>query len=201
MTAPRGSIDVRELPITVFGSRHITWWGTFGFVLVETMMFAVAVFTYFYLRRNFEAWPPIGVSTPDLTIPTIGMALLLVSNVGAWLTDRAARRLDRPAIIRALLLQVAFGVIILVLRGFEFLALDVRWDTNAYGSTLWMILGFHTLHLLIDTTESAVMTLIMIRGPEEKHFVDSSEGAMYWYYVSAIWLPLYVVVYLLPRWI
>lgn len=201
MTPSRGRIDVSELPTTVFDSRAVTWWGMLGFVVVETVMFVVAGFTYFYLRRNFEAWPPLGQSEPDLLVPTIGLGILLASNVAARMTDRAARRFDRAAIIRALVLQVVFGVVVLTLRGFEFLALDVRWDTNAYGSTLWMIVGFHTLHLLIDTTESAVMTLIMLRRPEPKHFVDSSEGAQYWYYVSVIWLPLYIMVYLLPRWI
>ena len=38
----------------------------------------------------------------------------------------------------------------LAIRGYEFANLNVRWDANAYGSILWVILGLHTTHLATD---------------------------------------------------
>jgi cytochrome c oxidase subunit III len=201
MRMPNADIDVSELPTTVFDARSPTWWGMLGFVVVETMMFAVGIVSYFYLRRNFDAYPPWGTANPELLWPTIGLLLLLASIGAARVTDRNARRFDARGMKRGLALQVAFGVAILAVRAYEFLAVNTRWDTDAYGSTIWMLLGFHTLHLLIDTIESGVMWLIVHRGKvENKHFPDSSDGAQYWYYVALVWIPLYVVIYLTPRW-
>ena len=47
----------------------------------------------------------------------------------------------------------------MVLRGFEFSAVQFRWDSNAYGSVVWFMLGMHALHLLVLTSE-AVLLLI-----------------------------------------
>lgn len=74
------------------------------------------------------------------------------------------------------------------------------WDTNAYGSVTWTLLGFHTVHILTDFLDSAVLAVLMFTGPlQEKRFVDVSENAMYWYFVVASWLPIYALIYFAPR--
>ena len=67
-----------------------------------------------------------------------------------------------------------------IVRIFEFQSLNVWWDDNAYGSIVWVLLGFHTAHILTD-------------------FVDVSENAMYWYFIVLSWIPIYVVIYIAPR--
>jgi heme/copper-type cytochrome/quinol oxidase subunit 3 len=87
-----------------------------------------------------------------------------------------------------------------ILRAFELSALNVRWDTNAYGSAVWMILGLHTVHILTDLFDTIVLAALMFKGPlEGKRFVDISENAMYWYFVVIAWVPLYAIVYWAPR--
>jgi cytochrome c oxidase subunit 3 len=197
-----GSIDVSELPTTAFGFRAVTTWGTLGFMLVEATTMAVGVAAYFYLRRNFQAYPPLGTPNPALLMPTLGLMVLLSSIAIARWTDRAAKRLDAGGVARSLLVSVLFGVIILVIRIYEGFGVHTRWDSDAYGSTVWMLLCFHTLLVLIDTIESTVMWRIMKRPDvEDKHFVDASDGAFYWYFAALVWIPLYVVLYLAPRWV
>jgi len=76
----------------------------------------------------------------------------------------------------------------------------VRWDTNAYGSVTWTLLGFHTVHVLTDLLDTIVLAAIMIAGPVDEHrFVDVSENAFYYYFVVLSWLPIYAVLYLAPR--
>jgi len=94
----------------------------------------------------------------------------------------------------------ALGNAFLVLRGFEFTTLNVMWYANAYGSIVWLLLGLHTTHLVTDAVDTAVLVALLYRGPfEGKRLVDTSENAIYWYFVVLSWLPIYAVVYLVPR--
>ena len=95
---------------------------------------------------------------------------------------------------------VVLAVVFTVVRFLEFSALNVRWDTNAYGSVTWVLLGFHTVHLLTDFADTIVLAVIMFVGPVDEHrFVDISENSFYWYFVVISWVPIYAVLYLAPR--
>ncbi len=99
-----------------------------------------------------------------------------------------------------LIILDAFAIVFLAIRAFEFAQLDVYWNTNAYGSILWTVLGLHTAHLLTDAFDTAVLTAMMFAKPVEgRRFVDVSENCLYWDFVVIMWLPIYFVVYILPR--
>jgi heme/copper-type cytochrome/quinol oxidase subunit 3 len=98
-------------------------------------------------------------------------------------------------------LCVAFELAILLVRIGEFALLNCRWDGNAYGSIVYLLLGLHTTHLLTDAYDTGVLAVLMFTGPlEGKRYVDVSENALYWYFVVGAWLPIYVVLYWAPRW-
>jgi cytochrome c oxidase subunit I+III len=87
-----------------------------------------------------------------------------------------------------------------LIRVFEFATLNVQWNTNAYGSVVWLLLSLHTVHIATDVVDTGVLTALMFLGPiEEKRFVDVAENSMYWYFVVFAWLPLYAVIYIAPR--
>jgi heme/copper-type cytochrome/quinol oxidase subunit 3 len=91
-------------------------------------------------------------------------------------------------------------VVLLIVRALEFNSLNTRWDNDAYGSIVWLTIGFHTTLLLVDFLESFFIGLIFWIGPiEEKHFVDADDDAYYWYFMVASWVPLYFLLYLSPR--
>ena len=48
-------------------------------------------------------------------------------------------------------MSIAFGLVLIAVRGFEFAALNVQWDTNAYGSIVWALLALHTTHIVTDS--------------------------------------------------
>ena len=56
-----------------------------------------------------------------------------------------------------MLVMVAFGIAPLVLRFYEFPAMHVRWDSNAYGSIVWTLLGLHLTHLITDLGDTIVL--------------------------------------------
>jgi heme/copper-type cytochrome/quinol oxidase subunit 3 len=200
MTAPLRALDVSSLPTTVFGHRSHMWWGTLGFMMIEGTTLLVCMASYLYLRLNFTSWPPEPTLLPSLLWPTLHVVLLLVSVVPVALADRAARRLDLAALRRWFVVASLFGIGFLFLRWQDFLALNVRWDTNAYGSIAWMTAGFHGTILVLQVVETVVFTGFLFSGSfEEKHFSDASDSAFYWYFFVGSWVPLYFTLYLSPR--
>jgi len=194
------SIDVSGLPDVTYGSRNLVWWGTVAFMAIEGMTLAMCAGTYLYLRRNFSMLPPERVAVPDLALATVEVALMLVSFLPLAILSRAAHRKDLPAVRIWLLVAVAFNLAFVALRWFELGDLNVRWDHNAYGSSAWLVLIVHGTLVLAEVGELLVFSLIAWTGRwEEKHFPDAADLVMYWYFMCLSWLPLYAMVFLLPR--
>jgi cytochrome c oxidase subunit I+III len=175
------------------------WWGTIGFIVIEGTTLFICVASYFYLRRNFSTWPPEHVFRPALVIPTIQAGLMLLSNIPMRWADRASSRMDARSVRNAFLVCSVLAVIMVVLRWFEFQSLNVRWDSNAYGSVAWATLTAHGTLLLLEAAETIAFTVLLFKGPvEERDLAGASDNALYWYFMSGVWIPLYVVVFLSP---
>ena len=203
----RAVIDVSKLPHHEFDTYDPVWWGNNGLLAIETSMFAILIATYFYLRQNFALWPPpiaqLTAPLRPLPVLTYGVAntiLLVLSVIPMIIADRAARREDRSTTRICLTICLVCGLAAMVLRGFEFRAMQFLWDSNAYGSVVWFLLGMHMLHLLVLTSETLLL-LIWIRRREfdMKHRVDVVTVAVYWYWVVTMWLIIFAVVYFTPR--
>ena len=202
MRRVRPTIDVSGLPTVVFGSRDLMWWGTLGFIVIEGFSLAVAAVTYLYLRRNFVGWPPLGTLYPSVLLPTVTAVLYVVSLAPAVWLARAAKRLDIGAVRVGLVILSVIALAFCVLRWFEFVALNVKWNTNAYGSIVWTILGFHATLIIIEAGEViGTAVLFFTERQELKHFSDANDLAFYWYFLVLSWIPLYVLVFLAPRFI
>lgn len=200
--APQGAaLDVRELPSSGFSHRSLMWWGTVGLIVIESTAFALTIAVYFYLRSQNEQWPLHG-PPPELIWGTLNTLLLLASVWPNHWTKRMAEKQDLQRVRIGLLICLAFGFAFLVVRALEFGTLNTRWDADAYGSVVWLLLGLHTVHVATDVFDTAVLTVLMFTGPlEGKRYVDVSENALYWYFVVYSWLPIYAVLYWAPRWL
>jgi cytochrome c oxidase subunit I+III len=201
MRPARRVLDVSELPDLVFGPRDLMWWGTLGFMVIEGTTLILAMISYLYLSKNFDGWPPYGTPDPSLGVPTAQIITMAVSiPVLVWM-QRAARRFDLASVRWGLLVATLFNVTFVVLRWFELFALNVKWDTNAYGSVQWLLVLSHATLLLIELLEVGGMAALFWVGPlEKKHFTDAADLAFYWYFMVGIWAPIFVLSYLLPRW-
>lgn len=196
----RPAIDVSDLPTYVFGHRPLTFWATLSMFVMEGTMFVVLLISYFFLRTRVPDWPPGPTSPPDLLWGTVNTAVILASCAPNYFAERAAKRLDLGRVRLWMIVTLACAVVFAVVRLFEFRALNCSYDQNAYGSIVWLNLGFHTTHLLTDMVDTVVLIALMFVGPiEGKRFVDVSENSIYWYFVVAMWLPLYAVIYFAPR--
>jgi heme/copper-type cytochrome/quinol oxidase subunit 3 len=200
MRAQRALIDVSALPTVVFGSRATTWWGMMCFMAVEGTTLAICAASYFYLRKNFSAWPPEGTRLPSLLVPTLSLVALLASNGVAWALDRAAKREDFARTRLLLIAGAVVGIALFGLRLLEFRSLNTTWDANAYGSIAWATMGMHASLLLMDALETGGLAVVYLLGKaQQKHYVHASENAIYWFFTTLSWVPLYVVIFWGPR--
>jgi heme/copper-type cytochrome/quinol oxidase subunit 3 len=195
----RTAIDVSPLPTFAFGQRSILWWATLGMCLIEGTAFALMGAAYIFLKWRVPDWPP-GVAPPELHWATLNTALVIISLIPNELTKRAAERLDVAKVRVWISGCVVFGLVACALRALEFTVLNCWWDTNAYGSIVWTLLGIHTAHLITDLADTIVLGVMLFVGPlDANRLVDVSENAFYWYFVVGSWLPIYGLIYLAPR--
>jgi heme/copper-type cytochrome/quinol oxidase subunit 3 len=201
ISQPRRVLDLSELPDTTFGPRDVMWWGTLGFVLIEGFTLVLCAVVLVYLNQNYATWPPPHTPLPSLGAPTLNLVLMLASlPVIRWM-QRAAHAYDLGKVRLGLTIAAAFNLVFVLLRAWELLvSLNVKWDTNAYGSAQWLVLGSHATLLAVELVEVVGMAAIFWLAPvERKHFSDAADMGFYWFFMVLAWVPLYVLSYIWPR--
>jgi cytochrome c oxidase subunit III len=198
---PRFTDDLSELPTSKFGTSSLTWWGILGFMVIEGAGFALAFAAYFFIMGHEQGWPPEARKAPELLYGTLFTIIILLSEYPNTLIKKAARARDVPTIRILMPVMIAVGVVLLVVRGFEFNNLNCRWTDDAYSSIIWAILLLHTVHILTDWMDTIVLWALMMTnlGWEPRRLVDTDENSLYWRYVWLLWLPIYAMIYWVPR--
>ena len=133
-------------------------------------------------------------------LPTINTALLLTSGVTMTIAHHALREGHRAKTIAFMWATVILGVVFLIVQGYEYyhayVDLNLKLTSGIYGSTFFMLTGFHGFHVLVGMLMLFFITLRLQKGhfTVEKHF--GFEGAAwYWHFVDVVWLGLYILVY------
>jgi cytochrome c oxidase subunit III len=167
------------------------------------------------LWPDFKAvWPssvPGATASPASTIepfqtmgpwplPTINTALLLTSGVTLTIAHHALLAGQRAKTIAWMWITVVLGTVFLICQGYEYAHaysdLNLKLDSGIYGSTFYMLTGFHGFHVFVGTLMLLFITIRLMKG----HFTPSRhfgfEGAAwYWHFVDVVWLGLYLIVY------
>ena len=197
----RRVLDVSVLPRHAFGHQGLIWWGEAGFMVIEGSMFVIVLVVYFYLRLQVRVWPPTQ-SPPDLLYGTANLVTVFISMLPAYIAKKKAEEFDLRGVRLWMGLLVVFGVVALVLRTFEYYTLNCRWNDNAYGSIVWLLISLHTVHVATDVGDSIVLLVLAFTGPNtKKRFADYSENSLYWYFIVGWWIPIYATLYWMPRWL
>jgi cytochrome c oxidase subunit 3 len=193
--------DLSSLPTSAFGSRTLWWWGVLGFILIEGTAFVLAGGAYFFLMGHTTPWPP-NHSPPSLWAGLLFTVVALLSEIPNALTNRAAEAKKERAAQIGLVTACVLGIVLLIVRWFEFKALNVRWDDNAYGSIVWALLFIHTTHVITDWGDTLVLTVFTFTHEVDEHrFSDIADNSLYWRFVVIAWLPIYLLLDWAPRWV
>jgi cytochrome c oxidase subunit 3 len=142
---------------------------------------------------------PFETMTP-FWLPTINTALLLTSGVTLTIAHHLLREGKRAQTIVWMWLTVALGIAFIFVQGYEYFHaysdMNLKLSSGAYGSTFYMLTGFHGFHVIVGMLMLLFITLRLMKGhfTPDRHF--GFEGAAwYWHFVDVVWLFLYVLVY------
>ncbi|MBV8636425.1 MAG: cytochrome c oxidase subunit 3 [Burkholderiaceae bacterium] len=200
-------------------------WSMSWFIFSEVMFFGAFFGALFYARSITMPWlgdldhkllwpdfvPHWGNLGPAGTIehftkmtpfpvPTINTALLLSSGVTLTIAHHALRAGHRKQTAIWLFLTILLGATFMGFQASEYIAayneLNLKLSSGIYGSTFFMLTGFHGFHVTMGATMLSVVLYRVIRGDftPERHFAFEG-AAWYWHFVDVVWLGLYVVVY------
>ena len=161
------------------------------------------------LYPNFDAtWPTNGPEAvggqfdtiPAFGLPAINTAILLTSGVTCTLAHWALKRQERGKLNFWLAATVALGIIFLFVQGYEFAHayndINLTLESGIYGSTFFMLTGFHGLHVTIGALMLLIILVRCMKGhfTPERHFAFEA-AAWYWHFVDVVWLGLFIFVY------
>ena len=189
------TLDVSGLPSVAFGHRNTTWLANVFYMAIEGMMFALMFATYFCLRTRSTNWPP-GHLPPALRFGALNALVFLVSIIPGCIVKRRAPERNRTAVRNGLLVLALFALAATVLRVFEFSALNCRWTDDAYSSTVWVLIGMHSGHLLTELIETLVLLAISFTSKMEgTRLADAAINSDYWYFVVITGLMVDLLIY------
>ena len=133
-------------------------------------------------------------------LPTINTALLLTSGVTLTIAHHALQVGQRAKTIAFMWMTVILGIVFLCVQGYEYYHaytdLNLKLSSGIFGSTFFMLTGFHGFHVFVGMLMLLCITLRLQKGhfTAKNHF--GFEGAAwYWHFVDVVWLGLYIVVY------
>ena len=199
-------------------------WSMSWFIFSEVMFFAGFFGALFYARSitlpwlsdidHKILWPdftgewgntPAGTIEPfskmgPFPIPTINTALLLTSGVTLTIAHHALRAGQRGKTAFWLFATIVLGATFMGFQAYEYMhayhELNLKLTSGIYGSTFFMLTGFHGFHVTMGAIMLAVVLVRVMKGhfTPEHHFAFEG-AAWYWHFVDVVWLGLYVVVY------
>lgn len=200
-------------------------WSMGWFIFSEVMFFAAFFGVLFYVRvlsvpwlssgdneallwQGFTgAWPSAG-PRPDEAftpmgawgIPALNTLILLTSGATLTWAHYGLLKNKRSQLKLGLLATVLLGATFIGFQAYEYVHaysdLNLRLDSGVYGSTFYLLTGFHGLHV----TVGAIMLIVMLGRSMAGHFTADNHfafeaAAWYWHFVDVVWLGLFVVVY------
>jgi cytochrome c oxidase subunit 3 len=161
------------------------------------------------LWQGYDAtWPTAGpaqLGGPFSTIPAFGVPfintlILLSSGVTVTFAHHALKKDHRKALVTWLLATVALGALFVFLQAEEYMLayqeLGLTLGSGIYGSTFFMLTGFHGMHVTLGAIMLLVISIRCMRGHfRPEHHFGFEAVAWYWHFVDVVWLGLFLFVY------
>lgn len=174
--------------------------GMFGFIiflLSESMVFASFFLAYLALRLTTQNWLPQGISGLEIKQPAINTVVLVSSSFVIYFAEKALK-LNKLGTFRFLwLLTSAMGTYFLIGQALEWSSMPFKITTGLFGTTFYLLTGFHGLHVLAGVLLQLLMFgRSFIPGIHSGENFGVSATSLFWHFVDVIWLLLFSLLYL-----
>lgn len=164
------------------------------------MMFASLLFVYLGLRAQAKSWPPPGIELP-LLVPAVNTVVMLASSVTLTRGLERLRSGSRLQSIRWVVATFALGVAFVVLQIalWRSLWLDgINFTTGVVGAVVYALTILHAAHVLGGVLVLGYLLALVVRGGQLQRRVGTLRFcAMYWHFVDAVWLVMFVGMFLI----
>lgn len=201
-----GPLDVSRWSRHPSDHRNPFWWGILGLIAIEMTVVACLIVGFFYLwivnaAEDRMGWPPRGTALPPALYPGIDLGLLAVCALSMYYGGVVMKQGRGKDFAWTAAVCCAASAALLGLRWLQFQALPFSPGENAYASYVWLLTGFHFLHVLSALLGTAAIGWLAVKGyfTPERHIAVQVD-TLYWYFVALAWAPMYLVLYGLPRW-
>jgi cytochrome c oxidase subunit 3 len=167
-------------------------------ILSEVTLFGALFAVYFVMRSESPGgWPPPGLERPELILPGINTLLLVASSVTMQGAVRAARG-GGASLLRWLGLTLLLGGIFIVVQGYEFTSNGFGLSNGVFGSTFYILTGFHGAHVLAGLALIAIVANRARLGlVSAEHHTAVEAISYYWHFVDVVWVFLFTTLYVL----
>ncbi len=180
--------------------RSFGWYGMVFFLASEAVFFANLIASYLYLRVRSGAWPPTveHLTRPEPLMTGINTLVLLASSFPMHFAARAIGNGDKRGLSIGLGLTALLGAIFLGGQAYEYVHNAFGPSTGIFGSTFYTLTGFHGAHVTFGVIFLLICFIRSLRGDfeKDKHFAVNAVE-MYWHFVDAVWIILFLTVYIL----
>jgi len=172
------------------------------FIVSEIMFFVGFFWAFFHsaLTPIIEIgciWPPLGI-TPffPLSVPFLNTIILLTSGATITLAHSSLLAHNRLLTIEAYVATIYLAILFTFLQGLEYYDSLFNINDSIYGSTFYILTGFHGLHVIIGTIFIVVSFLrYLVHEFTIDHHFCFEASSWYWHFVDVVWLLLFVLIY------
>ncbi|MEO8242927.1 MAG: cytochrome c oxidase subunit 3 [bacterium] len=188
------------LPVGGTGTVSTAWWGMVCLIATEAILFVYLIFSYIYLgSQQSGPWPPNGPPSLRLVVPNT-VILLASSVVVAWGQRQFRRTGNTPLLALALAGTIVLGATFIAMQVVEWSGKGIALSTNSYSSAFFLLTGVHMAHVAVGVLILAMLLIWTIMGRfRGVHHEHIALGALYWHFVDAVWLVVFITAYLVPQ--
>ena len=176
--------------------------GFYFFVVSEAMFFISFFWAYFHVSLSPSPeigviWPPMGIEAINpLGLPLVNTIILVWSGIWVTATHHYVKGGNKEKAMETLNYSYFLGLLFTLIQYYEFKWCSFSIADSVFGSTFFILTGFHGLHVLIGT----LFLIICYYRLKYNHFTQNRHlglecAIIYWHFVDIIWILVFILVY------
>ncbi len=169
------------------------------FLISETMLFLGLFSALLTYRSVAPVWPPAGTPELEKLLPAINTVILIASSLVIHQASDAIKKNNLKAVRQSFLITLLMGATFLGGQLWEYAHLSFGLKSGIFGSTFYVLTGFHGLHVFVGLL---LMATVMFRSMKPKHYTAESHfgieaTSLYWHFVDVVWIFLFMLLYVI----